>query len=92
MQSVHQPKARIGHFVSRVDGIINLGIFFDELRLERSKRPLRLLRLLRSLRPLRFLIPGKSLSSEEHALFYYQRPKRPLRSLRSVMLSCLLGS
>ena len=33
-----------------------LSNFFDEMRLKRSLRPLRLLRLLRSSRPLRFLM------------------------------------
>ena len=33
---------RIGHFGARVDGNIKLSIFFDEIRLKRSLRPLSL--------------------------------------------------
>ena len=51
----------IGHFGAGVDGNVKFSKFFDEKRLSRSLRPLRLLRLLRSLRPFRFLMAGKSL-------------------------------
>ena len=44
------------------------GIFFDEMRLKRSLRPLRLLRLLRSLRPLRFIMPGNHSVCKVHVV------------------------
>jgi hypothetical protein len=52
----------IGQFGARIEGNIKLSNYFDEMRLVRSLRPLRMLMLLRSLRLLRFLMPGKSLS------------------------------
>ena len=58
-----------GYFGARVDGNIKLSNFFDEMRLKRSLRPLRLLRLLRSLRPLRFLMPGNHSVCKMQAVF-----------------------
>ena len=43
-----------GHFGARNDPTIRISKFFDEMRLPRSLKPLRLLRLLRSLRLQRF--------------------------------------
>ena len=44
--------------------------FFDDMRLKKSLRPLRLLRLLRSLRPLRFLMPGNHSLCKVIAVFF----------------------
>jgi hypothetical protein len=55
-------------------------------------RPLRLLRLLRSLRLLKLLMPRNHSVCKVHAVFYYSRPTRLLKSLRPVMFSCLMRS
>ena len=52
--SIPQKGVSISYFGTRNDPTIRISKLFDEMRLSRSLRPLRLLMLLRSLRPLRF--------------------------------------
>ena len=72
----------IGQFGARIEGNIKLSKFFDEMRLLRSLRPLRLLRLLRSLRPLRFLMPGKSLNVQSARCHTQQKCISKLKTLK----------
>ena len=78
----------IGQFGARMEGNIKLSMFFDEMRLLRSLRPLRLLRLLRSLRPLRFLMPGKSLNVQSARCHTQQKFINKLKTLENVFESC----
>ena len=78
----------IGQFGARIEGNIKLIKFFDEMRLLRSLRPLRLLRLLRSLRPLRFLMPGKSLNVQSARCHTKQKYINKLKTLEKNFESC----
>ena len=78
----------IGQVGDRIEGNIKLSKFFDEMRLLRSLRPLRLLRLLRSLRPLRFLMPGKSLNVQSARCHTQQKCINKLKTLENFFESC----
>ena len=68
----------IGQFGARIEGNIKLSKFFDEMRLLRSLRPLRLLRLM----------PRKSLNVQSPRCHTQQKCINKLKTLENVFESC----